>query len=464
MKKYKRILDILAGAALFATIALILPDGFAAEAKIAMGMIAMMVYWWITRPVHYAVTALVPLVVNSVYPMIPMADLLGEYADPIVLLILGASILTAAWTLHGLDKRIALKSLTWIGTSVNKQLAVWFLLAVGMSAFLPNMVVAAALCPVAYAMMKYSGGSNDGKTSNLLLLAIVWGAGIGGIGTPMGGAMNLVVISNIEKQTGNEFLYWEWVARIFPFLLVLSAVVLAYILLIRKDTRELEGSKEYFKTQLQAAGPLSKPEAAVLLLFLFAVALSFTRPFYQGLFPGFTPPFAFLLMGLMTFLIKPRGHGRLMDWNYTAANINWGLLILFAGGLAAGGLITGTGAAESMAVMLNDNGSAGVIGAVMVIAAVGMFLANASSNTAACAVLVPMVITIAVGMGHDPLPYVFLTAAACNSAYALPTSIRAVPVGYGLDTGFMFRKGMIAILISYAALVLSGYAYILLLA
>ena len=54
-------------------------------------------------------------------------------------------------------------------------------------------------------------------------------------------------------------------------------------------------------------------------------------------------------------------------------------------------------------------------------------------------------IGITSGMGLDPLPYVYLTSVACNCAYALPTSIRAIPVGYGLDIKYMLKKGMVAI-------------------
>ena len=69
---------------------------------------------------------------------------------------------------------------------------------------------------------------------------------------------------------------------------------------------------------------------------------------------------------------------------------------------------------------------------------------------------------MAAGTGNNPLPFVFLTAAACNSAFALPTSIRAVPVGYGLDTGYMFKKGIGAIVVSYVILVFTGYIFIML--
>ncbi len=88
----------------------------------------------------------------------------------------------------------------------------------------------------------------------------------------------------------------------------------------------------------------------------------------------------------------------------------------------------------------------------------GIFFANTSSNTAAVAVLIPVVIGVASRLKLDPLPFVYAASAACNAAFALPTSIRAIPVGYGLDIRFMFKKCMAAAVISMAILLLTALA------
>lgn len=459
-KKHKGFINIAAGLLLAVIVILVLPDSFSMEAKVALGTISLMIFWWVTRPVHLAVTALIPLIVNSFFPMIPMKDMLGDYASPIILLILGASILTSAWTLHGLDKRVALKSLALIGPSVGKQMVVWFLLSVIMSAFMPNMVVVTALCPIIFSMVSQSGAGHDTKSSFLLLMSVAWGAGIGGFGTPMGGAMNLVAISNIETYTGSEFFYGEWVLNVLPYLIILTAVTMVYLLLMKKDLKAFSGSRVFYSGQLNILGKISRAEVISFILLILAVILAFARPFYEKLLPGLQPPFAFLLIALASFFIRDGRGKRIMDWQYAVKNISWSLIILFAGGLAIGGLIIDTGAAAVLAGMMS--GGEGIFIIIILIVAIGMFLANTSSNTAACAVLIPIVIAVASGAGRNPLPYVFLTAAACNSAFALPTSIRAVPVGYGLDTGFMFKKGIGAIFVSFVVLSVTGYIIILL--
>nr|HPJ22910.1 SLC13 family permease [Clostridia bacterium] len=193
-----------------------------------------------------------------------------------------------------------------------------------------------------------------------------------------------------------------------------------------------------------------------------AVLVSFARPFYQNILPGLTPQFVFLAIGILAFFVRVEDKKPLIDWKQANQKINWGLMILFAGGIALGGLIVDTGAAGTMAELISGSGGRAILPMIALAVAVGMFLANTSSNTAACAITIPLVVSVSTGLGINPLVPVFITAASCNSAFALPTSIRAVPVGYGLDTGFMFRRGIAINGILYLVLVSAGYiAYML---
>lgn len=457
----RHIVHLALGAALFAAI-LLLPEAMLArEARLALATMALMVYWWVTRPVHVAVTALLPIVVNAVFAMAPMNGVLADYFSQIVVLLIGAHVLIACFIGSGLDRRIALKALTLIGTSVKKQLVVWFLLAALMSAFLPNAVVAATLCPIAAAMVRFSmaGGPEpaETKSSHLIQLAIVWGTGLGGFGTPLGGAMNLVAIDYIESFTGSEYMYVTWTLKMLPYLLALCAGVLAYMLTIRPDVPHFPGSRAYFKEEYAKLGGMRRSERTAFALFLVSVLLAFARPLYETLLPELKPYYVFLIAGVAAFLIRGEDKAPLVTWELAAKHMNWGLILLFSGGLAAGNLIIATGAADAVARAVVSLHVPSMYLLTLVFIAFGMLLANTSSNTAAVAVLLPVVIGIASGMNLDPLPYLYLAAAACNCAYVLPTSIRAIPVGYGLDIRFMFKKGMAAVAITMALLAATAF-------
>lgn len=471
MNQTKRILHILIAVAAFVLLTTLLPDElFSREARFAIATIMVMIYWWIARPVHIAVTALLPILINSLFNIADMKTVLDDYFSPIVVLLIGAGVIVACWKNSGLDKRIALRALTIIGTSVRMQLIIWFVLSTLLSMFLPNVIVAAMLCPIAVAMIKFTLKDNDTghkKTLYAILLSIVWGAGLGGFGTPLGGAMNLVAIEHIEKLTGQEYMYITWTINMMPYLLILAAGTCAYLLLMKSKVKHLGGSRDYFRREYQKIGKAKRSEIISLVLFIVAVVLAFARPLYAQMLPGFKPFYGFLLMGMAAFFLPGEKASnadphakhdtkRLITWDFAVKNINWGLIILFSGGLAVGNLLISTGAAQSIAQGIFALNITSFTIIVIVFIVFGIFLANASSNTAATAVLLPIVISTAVAMKIDPMASIYIAAAACNCAFILPTSIRAIPVGYGLDVSFMFKKGLVAVAICLLVLVVAA--------
>ena len=117
-------------------------------------------------------------------------------------------------------------------------------------------------------------------------------------------------------------------------------------------------------------------------------------------------------------------------------------MYIFAGGLAAGTLLTATGADACIGQWVSKLGLTGGFLTVAVIIMVTILLSDVTSNTATAAVAVPIVISVIKGIGSDPLPYVYIATIGVNLSYTLPTSIRSVPVGYGLKPSYMFQKGL----------------------
>ena len=86
-----------------------------ATAAKGLGVAVWMIYWWVTRPVNITVTALLPGVVNALFNIVPMENVISQYASSSIVLIFGSCLLTAPWAKIGLDKRISLKALSLIG-------------------------------------------------------------------------------------------------------------------------------------------------------------------------------------------------------------------------------------------------------------------------------------------------------------------------------------------------------------
>ncbi len=461
MRNWKRLLLTLAGPILFFLAYLFLPTSvFGSKAACgAIGTVAWMALWWITGVVDFAVTAFLPIAINAIFQITDMATIISNYASETILLLLGASILTASWEETGLDRRIAAKFLSLIGSKVRHQVIFWYILCTILSAILPNAVVCAAMTPIAVSMLKYAGEGEIAKSriGSLLLLTIAYSTGVGGLTSPLGGAMNLVIVDYLEQITGQEYMYTSWVVRFLPIMIVLVASNILMLLIGTKKTDELGGSKEYFKEQYQSMPPMKGVEAVSLALFLIATALSFTRQLYQDFLPGLKPAYVFIICGVLSFFITDKDGNRLMSWKNTQKKIVWDLLYVFAGGLALGTLINSSGAAKALGNLVAKANLDGGFILVFVIVTLTLLLSDVTSNTATAAVSIPIVISITQGIGLNPIPYIYISSIGINLSYMLPTSIRAIPVGYGLEPKYMLKKGVPITIVVIILMSILGY-------
>jgi len=168
---------LIAGPLVFAVLLIMPLGGLAFETRGAMGLLVWMAWWWITRPVHLAVTGLLPLPVAAVFGLAPMDEVATSYAQDTILLLLGANILTSVWTRWGLDRRIGLAALRGVGTDARRQILVWFLVSAALSSVLPNTIVAAAMIPIVVAMLRSIGIEDlwNSRVGTALVIAVAWG-------------------------------------------------------------------------------------------------------------------------------------------------------------------------------------------------------------------------------------------------------------------------------------------------
>ena len=439
-------------------------DSFSFAARGSIGTMAWMTTWWILRPVNIAISAMLPIVTTSLLGFMPVTSVLENYASPIVILLLGANIITVSWSASGLDKRLSLRALCLIGPSMRHQIITWFVISTVMTIVLPNVVVAAVLVPIAIAMLTYLGMGDDiGRSgvSTVILLAIIYGASLGGFGSPLGGAMNLVSIQHLEEMVlHREYMYINWTICMLPMLVVVSAGVLFLLLRIKIKQKELPGSRKFFQDEYKKLPKMSTAEKWSLTLFLAASLLSFLRPLYAHALPSLKPPYIFLICGMLSFIVPDGKGNRLMTWEYTSPRLVWGLFYLFAGGMAIGKMLTESGAGNILAQALTSYELSGGILLIAVFVFLGLLLCNVSSATAACAILVPIVINLAQTLNLNPVPYVYIASVASNCAILLPTSVGAVAVGYGLDPREMLKKGIVVVLFSFFMVSALGWLFL----
>ena len=423
---------------------MLIPIGLDLKVRAALGTVLWMGFWWVGLPVDPAITAFLPVVVNAMFSLTGMDEIISSYAAELVFLLAGANLITIAWERTGVDKRVASMMLSLVGTSVKQQIAVWFLAATLLSAFLPNTVVAAAiLCSIAMSMLKFvnEGDLKKSRVAPLVLLAIVWGANNGGLMTPLGGAMNLVTVAYIEELTGTEFIYTDWVIQLLPMSIAITVVTLLVLLLTKCEQRTLEGSREYFREMHQAMPPIRREEVLSLAAFIAAAVLTFARELYKQWLPDLKPGYIFLFFGMLMFFLKDGKKKNVVTWEYAGEKPHVGALFLFAGGTALGALVNGSGAAEVFAELISR---------MQLDSELVLHLHHRDGQTSSLSDVINN--TACAGRDHTHrdrhspgldlpvIPYLWIATASYNISYTLPTSIRAIPIGHGLEPKYMFKR------------------------
>ena len=228
---------------------------------------------------------------------------------------------------------------------MKSQLIMWFVGSTIMSIFLPNVVVAACLMPIAISMLNAVGNNDASKSTAAanIFLAVAWGSGLGGFGSPLGGGMNLIIINQVQELTGQEFMYTTWVKLMLPILIVLTIVDVIYMCLMKSDMKSLPGAKDYFVEEYRKLGKMSKEETLSLWLFVIPVVLAFTRELWKGIIPAWTASYVFLPFAVLSFCLPGSCNGRLITWKWAQPKISWGLFYTLAGGLALGKVVVSSG-------------------------------------------------------------------------------------------------------------------------
>ncbi len=458
----RRLLHTLGAPAVFVILFFAPLPGIPQAVRGSIGLLVWMAWWWMFRPVHLAVTGFLPLAVLAVFDFLPVTTILPAYAQQLVILLIGANVLATLWRRWGLDRRIALVSLLGVGTSTRRQIMVWFGVATVLSAFLPNTVVAATMMPIVLAMLRFLKIEDVGESAfgSALLIAVAWGTAIGGSGTPMGGAPNLLTVQFIETQLiDGEFLFTTWLTRLMPLTILVACVSFVFMrFAFRPEMDRVEGTRQYFSGELRAMGSMNAPEKWGLFLFGAATLLAFTRQLYAEFLPGLTPAFAFLVFGILSFAVLHKGEP-LLEWKYAQEHMVWGLIYLFAGGSALGQVLSETGTAQFVADRLLPFAGSGGFVAIAVFVFLTVAITQITNNTAAIAIIVPITISTFDSLGLNPIPFVYIVAAAGNYGIVLPSSSGgpAIAAGYGVNVKSMFSWGIWLALILLFTLIVGGY-------
>lgn len=290
-----------------------------------------------------------------------------------------------------------------------RQLIVAIMVIVGvMSGFLSNTGTAAILIPVVIGIAAKSGYSRS-----RLLMPLVFAAAMGGNLTLIGAPGNMIAQSGMEG-IGLKFGFFDY-AKVGVPILIVGIIYFAFI--GYKFLPNKEGSDEgiFDESKDFSHVPKWKQYLSLVTLLLTLVGMIFEEQ-----------------LGIKLCVIGCMGALALMITGVISekdalASIDLKTIFLFGGTLSLAAALEQTGAGELIAEkvigMLGDNPSPYVL--TFVIFMLCCVMTNFMSNTATTALMVPIGISIAQGMGADPSAVLMACVIGGSCAYATPIGMPA---------------------------------------
>jgi solute carrier family 13 (sodium-dependent dicarboxylate transporter), member 2/3/5 len=416
------------------------------------------VVWWITEPIPLPVTAVMGATLAILLGVAPARTAFAAFADPMIFLFLGSFILAEAMAHHRLDQRFAygIMSLRWVGDRSGRILFAFGAICAFISMWISNTATCAMMFPIGLGIVRTmaeitsrrTGRSVDPKRlrfATAMMLMASYASSAGGVGTPVGTPPNLIGISLIEKFTKIRIPFFKWMLFAVPLLIVMYVVLFFLMYALHKpEEREIGGGAEYVKAELAKLGAWTRGQKISLAAFATAVVL-WTAPGFIALIWGArssparfynarVPEAAAALIAALLLFVLP------VDWKKRefaiswkeAVRIDWGVLLLYGGGIAFGELMIQTKLADAVGQgLLNLTGAHSQWGITLAAVFIAILVSEAASNTASANMVVPVIISLAMAAGVNPLPPAIGATLGASWGFMLPVSTAPNAMVYG---------------------------------
>ncbi|KLV07181.1 Anion transporter [Photobacterium aquae] len=438
-------LILLADIALFVVMLNTLP--FEHDIVVGISILTFIAVLWLTEALHVSITAiLVPLLAIG-FGIFKTPQALSNFANPIIFLFLGGFALAAALHKQELDKAIADKVLLVAKGKMSVAVFMLFGVTAALSMWISNTATTAMMLPLVLGILNKVNAKSERSTYVFVLLGIAYCASIGGIATVVGSPPNAIAAAEVGLS------FSEWMAFGLPISIILLPITIAILYFLIKPNLN-----HTFELDHQPVA-WSNGKLITLAIFLLTVTFwVFSKPI-NAFLGGFSKFDTLVALGAIVLL----GASRVVKWKDIEKSTDWGVLLLFGGGICLSNILKATGTsiflAHSLSAFLDQ---AGLFFTILVIAGFVVFLTEFASNTASAALLVPVFATVAEALGVSPVVLSALIAVSASCAFMLPvaTPPNAIVFGSGhIKQSEMMRAGIYLNIACIGALSIFAYLF-----
>ena len=388
-----------------------------------LGAVAFLVVLWTNNGLPLGVVSLLPILIFPSLQITPLNSITPNYAKSIIFLFIGGFLLAIAMQKSGLHLQISHRLLRIFPNTARGIIYAMTVVSALMSSILSNTTITLMLMPIGLYL------SDNPRLKVRILLAIAYGASIGGIFTPIGTPPNLLLIGFLEESGMAVPTFGEWMVMMSP---VVAAMLLAMPWILGIGVKN-----ETVGVAAEAPGPMSASQKKLLailgILTLLLLLNTPIKPWYGGL--GLNEKGLLLAAGLALFLPGIS----LLDWEDSRA-LPYEIIFLFGAGFSIAQAFGSTHLAEALAQKLDFVRDLPLLGMLAVIALAVSFSTEITSNTALTSIALPVMAQL-YGVDH-PETLLVLTVATVAASYAFMLPIATPPNAIVMSSGVLTVRTM----------------------
>lgn len=383
-------------------------EEFMSPSTITILFLLFAIVMFVTEKIPLGVTSMIVCIGLVVTKVLDVKTAFAGFIDSNVILFVAMFIVGGAFFETGMANEIG--GIVTKFAKTERMLIIAIMVIVGvMSGVLSNTGTAAVLIPVVIGIAAKSGYSRS-----RLLMPLVFAAAMGGNLSLIGAPGNLIAQSALQEQLGMSFGFFEYAIVGVPILIcgILFYATIGYRLL---PNREPKDDGAFDQTQDFSNVPQWKKILSLVILVLTLAAMVLEDKIGIKLcISGCIGALALILTGVIS------------EKN-ALKSIDLKTIFLFGGTLSLASALSKTGAGEQIADLvinaLGENTSPYVL--TFVVFMLCCVLTNFMSNTATTALMVPICLSVAQGMGADPRAVLMACVIGGSCAYATPIGMPA---------------------------------------
>ena len=375
-------------------------------------VLAVMAVLFVTEIIPLAITSLGGAITLGLMGIITPKVVFSGLSDSTVVLFAGMFVVGAALFYTGLAQKIGETVVSHAGTSENGLMLAIMIVTATMSAFLSNTGTTAALLPVVVGICAVAK-----IPASRQLMPLAFAAGIGGIITMVGTPPNIIVSGTLSKFGIEPFGFFEfaWIGIPLTIATIVFMMLIGKHLLPKHEITDAGDVEQEVAAEDISNDPKKQLFSGLILLGVI-LAMILGEPLKEHF--GINLPLSMVaVIGAMLCVLTG-----CLNEKQAYTSIDWVTIFLFAGMMPVATALDQSGAGKMIA-----DAVIGVMGAdpspyfaTAVLFILSCVMTQFMSNTASCALLAPIGISIAQGMGADPHAVLMAIGVAASCAFGTP--------------------------------------------